>query len=267
MKKFISAALAALLLCAGLAGCGKKDENTITVAASSAPHAQILEQCKAAMSEAGYTLEIKVMDDYVIPNTLTEDGEVDANYFQHVPYLEEFNEARGTHLVAVARVHYEPYAIYTGTVKSFDALTSGAKIAVPNDATNEARALLLLEAQGLIKLKEGAGLLATKQDIVENPKNLDIVEMEAAMIPNVLDDVAMAVINGNYAISSGLKMADALAAESAESESAQTYVNVLVVKAGNEQNAAVQALVKVLGSDAIRTYINETYDGAGIPMF
>ena len=267
MKKFIAIAFAALLLCAGLAGCGKTDDKTITVAASSAPHAQILEQCKAAMSEAGYTLVIKVMDDYVIPNTSTEDGEVDANYFQHVPYLEEFNASRGTHLTAVARVHYEPYAIYAGTVKSIEALTDGAKVAVPNDATNEARALLLLEAQGLIKLRDGAGLTATKKDSVENPKNLDIVEMEAAMLPGVLDDVAMAVINGNYAIASGLKMADALAAESADSEAAQTYANVLVVKEGNEQNAAVQALVKTLLSDAIRDYINETYDGAVVPLF
>ena len=269
MKKLIALVLTALIVCTAFVACGKKpaEKTVVSVAATSAPHAEILEQCKAAMEEKGYTLDIKVMDDYIIPNTATEDGEVLANYFQHVPYLESFNAENGTHLVSVAQIHYEPYAIYAGTVKSLDALTDGAKVAVPNDPTNEARALQLLAAQGLITLKDGVGLKATKLDIVENPKNLDIVEMEAALLPSVLNDVAVAVINGNYAIANGLKMADALGAESAESVGAQTFANVVVVKEGNEKNEGVLALIEVLKTDAIRNFINEKYDGAVVPLF
>ena len=267
MKKFLSLALAAVLCAFSFASCGAKDEKTVTVAASSAPHAEILEQCKAAMAEKGYTLEIKVMDDYIIPNTSTDSGDVDANYFQHVPYLEQFNAENGTNLVAVAKVHYEPYAIYAGTCDSLDALADGASIAVPNDATNEARALLLLEANGLIKLSEGAGLTATKNDIVENPTNLNILEMEAALIPGQLDEVALAVINGNYALASGLDVNKSLAAETADSEAAQTYVNVLVVNAGNENNEGIKALCEILVSDAIREFINNSYNGAVVPIF
>jgi len=267
MKKILSLALAALLCTFSFASCSAKDENTITVAASSAPHAEILEQCKAAMAEKGFNLEIKVMDDYIIPNTSTDSGDVDANYFQHVPYLNQFNEENGTNLVAVAKVHYEPYAIYAGTCSSLDALEDGASIAVPNDATNEARALLLLEANGLIELPEGAGLTVTKKDIVSNPKNLNILEMEAALIPAQLDEVALAVINGNYALASGLDVNKALAAETADSEAAQTYVNVLVVKAGNENKDGIEALCEILLSDAIRDYINNTYNGAVVPIF
>lgn len=266
MKKILSLVIAGVLALATFTSCGSSDEKTITVAASSAPHAEILEQCKDAMSEKGYTLEVRVMDDYVTPNTATDDGDVDANYFQHQPYLDQFNEEKGTKLVSVAKVHYEPYGIYAGTCDSLDALEDGAVIAVPNDATNEARALLLLEANGLITLADGAGLTATKNDITDNPKNLDIREMEAALLPTVLDEVAFAVINGNYAISSGLKVADALAVEDAASEAAQTYANVLVVKEGNENLDKVKALVEVLGSEEISTYINNTYDGAVVPI-
>lgn len=266
MKKILSLVIAGVLALATFTSCGSSDEKTITVAASSAPHAEILEQCKTAMSEKGYTLEVRVMDDYVTPNTATDDGDVDANYFQHQPYLDQFNEEKGTKLVSVAKVHYEPYGIYAGTCDSLDALEDGAVIAVPNDATNEARALLLLEANGLITLADGAGLTATKNDITDNPKNLDIREMEAALLPTVLDEVAFAVINGNYAISSGLKVADALAVEDAASEAAQTYANVLVVKEGNENLDKVKALVEVLGSEEISTYINNTYDGAVVPI-
>ena len=293
MKKLLSLILVAALLCVGFASCGKT-EPTVTsgdttassdaaastdatepktetkvlkVAATSAPHAEILEQCKPLMAEKGYDLEITVVDDYVIPNTATEDGEVDANYFQHTPYLEEFNASRGTHLVSVAAIHYEPFGIYAGTVKALADLADGAKIAVPNDATNEARALQLLAAQGLITLKDGVGLNATKVDITENPHNYDIVEMEAALLPTVLDDVAVAVINGNYALAAGLKVKDAIAVEAADSEAAETFANVLVVKEGNEKNEGVLALAEVLKSETIKNYINEHYEGAVVPMF
>ena len=262
-KQIITTILAAASLLA-LTACGKGSaaDNTITVAASSAPHAEILEQCIPILAQDGYTLDIKVMDDYIIPNTSTESGDVDANYFQHQPYLDDFNASNGTHLVTVARVHYEPYGIYAGTCKSLDALEDGAAVAVPNDTTNEARALLLLQDNGIIKLKDGVGLTATKNDIVENPKNIDILEMEAALLPAQLDEVAIAVINGNYAIEAGLKVSEALAAEKADSEAAQTYANILVVKEGNENSDKIKALVNVLRSDEIKKFIEDNYDGA-----
>ena len=207
------------------------------------------------------------MSDYVTPNQFTEDGEVDANYFQHQPYLDSFNEENKTHLVSIAKIHYEPFAIYRGTVDSLDALPDGASIAVPNDTTNEARALQLLAAQGLITLKEGAGLTATKNDITDNPHNYDIKEMEAALLPTVLDEVAIAVINGNYALGAGLSSNDSLAAEDAASEAAQTFANVLVVKEGNENDAKIQALKEALLSDTVRDYITNTYNGAVVAIF
>ena len=269
MKKFLSAALAALLAAASLVSCSsaKSDDKTITVAASATPHAEILEQCKTILADEGYTLEIKVMDDYVTPNNATESGDVDANDFQHQPYLDQFNEENKTHLVSVAKVHYEPFGIYAGTCSSLDALEDGAVVAVPNDTTNEARALLLLADNGLIELKEGVGLTATKQDIVSNPKNLDIREMEAALVPTVLNEVAVAVINGNYAIGAGLKVSEALAAEKSESTAAQTYANVICVKEGNENSEKTQALVKAITSETVKEYINSTYDGAVVPIF
>ena len=267
VKKLIALVLAIILAVFCFASCDAgKDASTITVAASATPHAEILEQCVEAMKEKGYTLKIKVMDDYVVPNTATEGGDVDANYFQHTPYLDQFNDEQGTHLVSVAKVHYEPYGIYAGTCKSLADLPDGAQVAVPNDATNEARALMLLEAAGLIKLKEGAGLTATKKDIIENKKNLDIKEMEAALIPGVLSDVAIGVINGNYAIGAKLKVADALAVEDSKSTAAQTYANILVVKEGNENNDAVLALKEILLSDKIAQYITDTYEGAVVSM-
>lgn len=268
MKKLLALTLAVVTALTLLAGCGKKEENkTLTVAASSTPHSEILEECKEALKEEGYTLKVKTMDDYVVPNTATESGDVDANYFQHQPYLDQFNEENDTHLVSVFKVHYEPYGIYAGTSKTLEEIPDGAKIAVPNDATNEARALMLLDAQGLIKLKDNTNLTATKNDIVENTKNLDIVEMEAALLPSVLDEVAVAVINGNYAIEAGLKVKNALATEDVKSTAAQTYANIIVVKEGNEDNEAVKALVKALKTDKIRDFINNKYDGAVVPMF
>jgi len=267
MKKILALALSALLLAGSLVSCGGTDDKTITVAASSTPHAEILEACKDAMAAKGYTLEVKVMDDYITPNTTTESGDVDANYFQHQPYLDSFNADNGTHLVTVAKVHYEPYAIYAGTCNSLDALQDGAVVVVPNDPTNEARALQLLAAQGLLTLKEGAGLTATKNDIVDNPKNLDIREMEAALLTGMLSEAAIAVINGNYAIAAGLKVSESLAMESADSEAAQTYVNILVVKEGNEDNAGIKALAEILNSDLVKEFINNTYAGAVVPIF
>ena len=269
MKK-ITAIILSLVLALGLfAGCGKNnDENVITIAASPTPHAEILEIAKQELAKEGYTLEIKTFNDYVVPNTATEDSEVDANYFQHQPYLTTFNAEQGTHLVSVASVHYEPFGIYPGSKDSIAALANGDKIAIPNDGSNRARALLLLEAQGLIKLKDGVGVEATVLDIVENNLNLQIVEMEAAQIANVRDSVALAVINGNYALAAGLNAGkDAIATEDASSVAAQTYANILVVKEGNENSAKIQALIKALTSDAVKDYINSTYAGAVVPIF
>lgn len=276
MKKLLTILGTALLSTALLAGCGSTastdsnksaNDNTITVAASPSPHAEILEVAKEVLAEQGINLDIKVFNDYVIPNTATESGEVDANYFQHTPYLDDFNKENGTHLVPVASIHYEPFGIYAGKTNSLDALADGAKVSVPNDTTNEARALLLLEAQGLIKLKDGVGLSATKLDIVENPKNLDIEEIEAAQLPRTLSDVDIAVINGNYAIDAGLSVSDALAVEAQDSEAAKTYANILVVKDGNQENDDIKALVSALESDKVKEFIQQKYNGAVVPMF
>ena len=240
---------------------------TIKVAASATPHAEILEQAKPLLAEQGYDLEVTVFDDYVQPNLVVESGDFDANYFQHIPYLDSFNEEKGTHLVNAGGIHYEPFGIYPGTKKSLDELAEGDSIAVPNDTTNEARALLLLQANGIITLKDGAGLTATKTDIVENPKNVEIVELEAAQVARVVDETAFVVLNGNYALEAGYSVGkDALAYETSDSEAAKTYVNVIAVKEGNENSDAIKALVDTLKSDDIKNYINETYDGAVIPF-
>ena len=266
MKKLLVIALALVL---ALTCASALAENTkLRVGATPAPHAEILEQCVPILAEQGIDLEIVEFNDYVIPNTATESGEIDANYFQHVLYLGDFNAQNGTHLVAVAKIHYEPFGIYAGKTASLEELKDGANIAVPNDGTNEARALLLLEAQGLIKLKEGVGLTATKLDIEENPRNFDIQEIEAAQLPRSLGSVDIAVINGNYAIDAGLKASDALAVEDGASEVIQqNYANVLVTKEGNENNEALLALAAALKSDAVKTFIEETYEGAVVPLF
>lgn len=241
---------------------------TITVAASPVPHAEILAVAADILAQADITLDVMEFTDYIQPNQATENGEVDANYFQHGPYLENFNAENGTHLVSVGAIHYEPLGLYPGKAASLDALTDGAQIGVPNDPTNEARALQLLAAQGLITLREGAGLEATKNDIEENPKNLEIVEMEAAQLPRQLASLDMAVINGNYASEAGFSSAsDALAAEDAASEAAQTYANVLVVKEGSEDTPATKALLAALKSQAVKDFITETYDGAVVAIF
>ena len=262
---FLTLSLAVSAAAAPLAVCAEEDK-TITVAASATPHAEILEQAKPLLEEQGWELEVTVFDDYIQPNLVVESGDFDANYFQHIPYLENFNKEQGTHLVNAGGIHYEPFGIYPGTKSSLDELEEGDTIAVPNDTTNEARALLLLQDNGLIKLKDGAGLTATVTDIEENPYNLDIVELEAAQVARVVDETAYVVLNGNYALAAGFSVAkDALAYEKSDSEAAKTYVNIIAVKEGNEENPGVQALVDVLKSDEIRNYINETYDGAVIP--
>ena len=252
---------------AGSNDAGSTGGKTVTVGATPAPHAAILEVAKKLMEADGYTLDIKEFNDYVTPNTSLEDGSLDANYFQHVTYMNDFNDERGTHLVNAAGIHYEPLGLYGGKTASLADLADGAKIAVPNDATNEARALLLLEQEGLIKLKEGVGVSATKSDVEENPHNFEFVEMEARLTPTVLQDVDMAVVNGNYAIDAGLKIADALAVESAEGDAAEAYVNVIAVKEGNENDEGIQELIKCLKSDEVKSFIEETYDGAVVPLF
>ena len=275
LRKLFAAALVGALSVSMLAGCGssngdsKKDsaENkTIKVAASATPHAEILEYAKTALKEKGYDLEVTIFDDYVKPNEVVESGEVDANYFQHEPYLNSFNEEKGTHLVIAGKIHYEPFGIYPGTKKSLDDIADGDTIAVPNDTTNEARALLLLQDNGIIKLKDGAGINATVNDIEENPHNIEIVELEAAQVARVVDETSFVVLNGNYALQAGFSVSkDALAYETSDSEAAKTYVNVIAVKEGNENNEAIKALVDVLKSDDVKKYINDTYDGAVLP--
>lgn len=267
MKRFLSLVIALVLLVLPLAGCAKgRDADTILVGASITPHAEILRQCIPLMAEKGYTLEIKEFEDYVIPNTALEAGELDANYFQHTPYLEDFNANKGTHLVAVAKVHYEPYGLYPGKVKAIADLPDGATISVPNDGSNEARALMLLESVGLITLKADAGFTATALDIASNPKNLVIKEIDAAQLARTLQDVDMAVINGNYALQADLNpTTDAVAFEDANG-SGSTYANVLCVKEGSENDPRVKALIEVLQSETIKTYIQNTYSGAVVPM-
>jgi D-methionine transport system substrate-binding protein len=240
---------------------------TIKVAASATPHAEILEAAAPLLEAKGYKLDVTVFDDYVQPNLVVESGEFDANYFQHVPYLDSFNEEQGTHLVNAGGIHYEPFGIYPGTKASLDDVAKGDVIALPNDTTNEARALLLLQDNGLLTLKDDAGLTATVNDITENPYDLQFEELEAAQVARVKDEVAYVVLNGNYALEAGFSVAkDSIAYESADSEAAKTYVNIIAVKEGNENNDAIKALVEVLLSDDIVTFINDTYDGAVVPF-
>ena len=296
MKKLISATLAASLALS-LAACGSSASTdsvaassestaassaaaestaetselagtTLKVAASPTPHAEILNVAKEVLAEQGIDLEVVEFSDYVQPNLVTENGEVDANYFQHTPYLDSFNEENGTHLVSVGAVHYEPFGIYPGKSDDLANIADGATIAVPNDTTNEARALQLLAAQGLITVRDGAGLTATVNDITDNPHNLQIKEIEAAQLPRTVQDVDFAVINGNYALAAGFSVKnDALATEDASSEAAQTYANILAVKEGRENDPAIQALYAALTSDKVKDYINSTYDGAVVPIF
>lgn len=241
---------------------------TLKVAASPTPHAEILNAAKDILAEQGIDLEVIEFTEYVQPNLVTESGEVDANYFQHKPYLDGFNVEQGTHLVSVGPVHYEPLGIYPGKSSDLENIADGATIAIPSDTTNEARALQLLATQGLITVRDDAGLTATINDITENPHNIKFEEIEAAQLPRTVQDVDFAVINGNYALAAGFSVKnDALATEDASSEAAQTYANVLVVKEGRENDPAIQALYAALTGDKVKDYINSTYDGAVVPIF
>ncbi|MDO4344513.1 MAG: MetQ/NlpA family ABC transporter substrate-binding protein [Eubacteriales bacterium] len=266
MKKLAAVAAAALAFALAVPAAAEEDK-TITVAASPTPHAEILEKAKEILKEQGWELEIVEYTDYVQPNLVVDNGEIDANYFQHIPYLESFNEEQGTSLVSAGSIHYEPFGIYPGTKDSLDALEEGDVIAVPNDTTNEARALLLLQDNGVLKLKEGAGLTATVNDIEENPLNLEILELAAEQVSRYTSETALVVLNGNYALAAGFSVAkDSIAFEASDSEAAKTYVNIVAVKEGNEDNEGIKALVDVLKSDEIKDFINETYDGAVVPF-
>ena len=282
LKKITSVSLAGVVLAGALVGCGSSDaaadtsseettESTeatedlepITVAASATPHAEILEAAKPLLAEQGYDLQVTVFEDYVQPNEVVESGDFDANYFQHVPYLDSFNEEHGTHLVDAGDIHYEPFGIYPGTKSSLDDVEDGDVIAIPNDTTNEARALLLLQDNGLLTLKDGVGLEATVNDITENPYNLEFQELEAAQVARVVGEVAYVVLNGNYALEAGYSVAkDSIAYEASDSVAAETYVNIIAVYEGHENDEKIQALVSVLKSDEIKKFIEDTYDGA-----
>jgi len=271
MKKSIALLLVFTLAITMLAGCGSKNASgskKIVVGATPVPHAEILNVAKEVLQKKGYELEIKEFTDYVQPNLSLQSGDLDANFFQHTPYLNDFNAEQKTDLVSIASIHYEPLGIYPGKTKSLNDLTDGAQVSVPNDTTNEARALLLLEAQGLIKLDPNAGFKATVKDIVENPKNLKFKEIEAAQLVRSLDDVDIAVINGNYAIQGGLNaMTDALAREEKDSAAATTYANILVVRRGDENREDLKALAEALQSEEVRKFIEDTYKGSVVPVF
>lgn len=242
-------------------------DNVITVGASPSPHAEILEAIKPELEAQGYELKVVEYSDYVQPNVALSEGDLDANYFQHLPYLENYNTENGTDLASAGTIHFEPMGLYAGKSSDITNVPDGAKIAVPSDATNEARALLLLQDQGVIKLTDGVGLEATANDIVENPHNVELVEVEAAAVPRSLQDVDFGVINGNYALSAGLDTSATLASEGADSEAAQTYANIIAVRSGDENSEKTQALLKALISDTAHKFIEDTYKGSVIPVF
>lgn len=265
----------ALTACGGNSGAattaaassGAASDNVITVGASPSPHAEILEAIKPELEAQGYELKVVEYSDYVQPNVALSEGDLDANYFQHLPYLENYNTENGTDLASAGAIHFEPMGLYAGKSSDITNVPDGAKIAVPSDATNEARALLLLQDQGVIKLTDGVGLEATANDIVENPHNVELVEVEAAAVPRSLQDVDFGVINGNYALSAGLDTSATLASEGADSEAAQTYANIIAVRNGDEDSEKTQALLKALTSDTARKFIEDTYKGSVIPVF
>lgn len=281
-KKTIALLFAATLTLGALTGCGAKsdktdaagetteaagaEETTITVGANLTPHAEILKQAQPILEKEGIHLVVKEIEDSVTPNTALAEGSIDANYFQHQPYLDDFNAENGTDIVSIGAIHYEPFGIYAGKTTDLDSLPDGAVVAVPNNVTNEARALLLLEQEGIITLKDGADIKATVNDIEDNPKNITFKEVDPAQLVRTLEDVDIAVINGNYAIEGGLHVKDALAVEANDGIAAQTYGNIIAVQAKDKDNEALKRLVEVLQSDEIKEYINETYDGAVVPL-
>ena len=284
LKRLLSLGFATVLTVGVLTSCGSSSSGgttsaatsaassasaesvTIKVGASITPHSEILEQAKPILAKEGVDLEIVEIEDTVTPNTGLVEGSLDANYFQHQPYLDDFNSENGTDLVSIGSVHYEPFGIYAGKTTDLAELPDGAVVAVPNNVTNEARALLLLEQEGILTLKEDVGIKATVNDIVENPKNITFKEIDPAQLVRALPDVDVAVINGNYAIEGGLSVKDALAVESDQGVAAKTYANIVVVRKEDENNEALQKLVEVLQSDEIQQYINDTYDGSVVPI-
>lgn len=276
-NRLFSVVLITTLLAGVLTGCGNTQSTsdnkttdssqvTLKVGASLTPHSEILEQAKPILAKLGVNLEIIKIEDTVTPNTGLVEKSLDANFFQHQPYLDDFNKENKTDLVSAGAVHYEPFGIYAGKVKDLSALPDGATVAVPNNVTNEARALLLLEQEGLLKLKEGVDIKATVNDIVENKKNIKFKEIAPEQLVRALPDVDVAVINGNYAIEGGLHVKDALAVESNQSVAAKTYANIIAVRKEDKDSDAIKKLVAVLQSDEIKKYINDTYDGAVVPI-
>jgi len=276
-RQIFALGLVVVLLLALLAGCGGRNQGggqgegelmPFVIGATPVPHTEVLEFIQERMAEEGIDMQIRTFTDFVQPNLATQSGELDANYFQHVPYMTNFNYAHGTNMVALFAVHFEPLGLYKARARSLDELGEGSIIAIPNDPTNGARALNLLETTGLITLREGAGIMATRLDIVDNPMNLDIRELEAAQLPHILPDVHMAVINGNFALQAGLEMGtDTVAAEEKDSISAETYANYIVVREGNENDERVQTLIRIIGSDEVRDFINTRYEGRVVPVF
>lgn len=259
-EKWVLTILLALVLLFGT-GCQKEEDKVIKVGASPTPHAEILKEVEKELQDRGYQLEIVEFNDYVQPNLSLDSGDLDVNYFQHQPYLDKFNEEKGTKIVPVVAIHFEPLGLYAGKKNKIADLKKGDRIAVPNDTTNEARALQLLQAQGLIELKDGAGLTASKHDIVKNPLELNIVELDAAIIPRVIGDYEVAVINGNFALGSGLSSETLIVSEDSGSEAAKRYANILAARSGDEKSEKIKVLVEVLRSDKIRQFIETTYQG------
>ena len=261
-------ALGGLTACGGSGAAGSADDSVITVAASPAPHAQILTDFAAPrLAEQGIELKVKEYTDYIQPNKDTASGAVDANYFQHITYLENSNAENGTDLVSAGLIHYEPFAVYAGTSNDLNAIADGATIAIPNDPTNEGRALLLLQDLGLISLSDPDNLEATPKDIKDNPHNIKFQELEAAALPRALSSVDFAVINGNYAIEAGYHVSDALAHESSDSLAVEKYANIICVAKGSEDKKAVRALVEVLTSEDFKSYLEEHYGEDVLPAF
>ncbi|GEA18708.1 MetQ/NlpA family ABC transporter substrate-binding protein [Moorella sp. E306M] len=272
MKKIVVLALVLLTLGAVLTGCGQQQKASpgeaakkeITVGATARPHAEILERIKPVLAQEGITLNIKVFNDYAQLNPALADKQIDANFFQHIPYLEDYNQKTGNKLVYIAKVHIEPMGIYSQKIKGAGELTNARTIAIPNDATNGGRALMLLAKAGVIKLKEGAGILATKNDIVEKPAGLTIKELDAAMLPRALTDVDAAVINGNYALEANLNpVKDALVLE----DKSSPFANVLVVRPEDKDNPALKKLAEALNTPEVKKFLEEQYQGAVIPAF
>ncbi|KXT73288.1 MetQ/NlpA family ABC transporter substrate-binding protein [Streptococcus gallolyticus] len=276
MKKKVLSLIVTGFVATILTGCGASqaatssstsDSNTvIKVGANITPHAEILEEAKPILAKKGITLEIVKLEDSITPNTGVIEGSLDANYFQHVPYLEQFNKENDSDLVSIGAIHYEPFGIYAGRVTKLSSLPDGALVAVPNNVTNEARALLLLAQEGIITLNDGAGVNATVEDITDNPKNIQFKELAPEQLVSALPDVDIAVINGNYAIEGGLKVNDALAVEANDGLAAKTYANIIATSPDKKDDDALKTLVEVLQSSEIKSFIEETYDGAVVPL-